>query len=439
MKNFTKRVLVVGGGFGGLRAAQVLAAGPVEVTVIDAHNRFTFQPLLYQVATAALDPDEIAYPLRSALGRKPNVRFRMARVTGVDWTRRELLLDGQPPLGFDYVIFAAGAVTHDFGIPGVREHAFGLKTLEDAVALRNQVLRVFERADARHHMAQESSEDASLLSFAVAGGGPIGVEIAGALRELISEVLVKDFPHLDPASMRVTLIDAQERILPAYDPQLSAKALDALRAKGVEVLLGKKIVEVSADGVRLEDGSRVPAQTVVWGAGIKAHPLARALGVELTQGGRVRVDRDLSIPAHPEAFVIGDMAAQPDGAGGLLPQMAQPAMQGGAHAAAQILRRIAGLAGEPFVYRDYGIMATIGRNAAVAQLPNGVKFHGLIAWLMWVVLHLLRLMGFRNRVNVFVNWVGNYFAHLYGGRVLIEREARWDPSSAKRGMDPISL
>jgi NADH dehydrogenase len=277
------------------------------------------------------------------------------------------------------------------------------------------------------------------LSFAVAGGGPIGVEIAGALRELISDVLVKDFPHLDPAAMRVTLIDAQERILPAYDARLSAKALDALRAKGVDVLLGKKIVEISGEGVRLEDGSLVPAQTVVWGAGITAHPLSRALGVELAQGGRVCVDRDLSIPAHPEAFVIGDMAAQPDGAGGLLPQMAQPAMQGGAHAGAQILRRIAGQPGAPFVYRDYGIMATIGRNAAVAQLPNGMKFHGLVAWLMWVALHLLRLMGFRNRANVFINWVGNYFAHQYGGRVLIGHEARRDPSTSRRELDPISI
>jgi NADH:ubiquinone reductase (H+-translocating) len=429
VKNFTinpkgskPQVVIVGGGFGGLAAAERLANAAVEITLVDAHNRFTFQPLLYQVATAALDPDEIAYPLRSALGARPNVRFRMARVRGVDWDNREVQLDGQAALRFDYLIVAAGAVTHDFGIPGVREHAHGLKTLEDALALRNHILATFERADG---VVQPG---AGSLAFAVVGGGPIGVEIAGALRELISDALVRDFPSLDPADMRVTLIDGQDRILPAYDASLSAAALSALRDKGVEVLLGRSVAEVTADGVRLSDGGLVPARTVIWGAGIAAHPLARALDVELTRGGRVVVDADLSIPAHPDAFVVGDMAASPDGAGGLLPQMAQPAMQGGAHAAGQVLRRIAGKPSKPFAYRDYGIMATIGRNAAVVQLPNGMRFSGFVAWLMWVALHLLRLMGFRNRVNVFVNWVGNYFANTYGGRIVVGAQTGDSPS-----------
>jgi NADH dehydrogenase len=410
-----------------LRAAERLAGAPVEITLVDAHNRFTFQPLLYQVATAALDPDEIAYPLRSALGAHPNVRFRMARVTGVDWPRREVLLDDQAPLGFDYLIIAAGGVTHDFGVSGVRDHAFSLKTLEDALVLRNHILSTFEHADGAAQPA------AGTLAFVVVGGGPIGVEVAGALRELISDALVRDFPHLDAADMRVTLLDAADRVLPAYDASLSAAALAALRDKGIEVLLNRAVAEVNADGVRLTDGGLIPAHTVVWGAGIQAHPLAKALGVELTRGNRVVVNADLSIPAHPEAFVIGDMAATPDGAGGLLPQMAQPAMQGGAHAADQVLRRIAGQPHTPFVYRNYGMMATIGRNAAVAQFPNGMRFSGFAAWIMWVGLHLLRIMGFRNRVNVFVNWVGNYFANTYGGRIVVgASDAARAPAPAPR-------
>jgi NADH:ubiquinone reductase (H+-translocating) len=421
VKNFTNtpgptkpHVVIIGAGFGGLRAAQALAKAPVDVTVIDAHNRFTFQPLLYQVATATLDPDEIAYPVRGILQRQRNARFRMARVRGVDWNAKHVLLTDQDALPFDYLIVAAGAVTNDFGLPGAAAHAFGLKSLEDAMALRNHIVRTFERVDANPALAADGA-----LSFVVVGGGPIGVEVAGALSELIHDALRRDFPHLDASSMRVTLLDAQERLLTAFDPQLSASAYETLRARGIDVLLNRNVASVSPAGITLTDGTRIAAHTVVWGAGVRAHPLAQALGVELTRAGRVVVAPDLSIPAHPFAFVIGDMAAALDASGQPLPQMAQPAMQGGAHAAAQIVRRLSQMPGAPFVYRNLGSMATIGRNAAVAQFPNGWRFSGFFAWLMWVVLHLLRLVGVRNQLNVLVNWIVAYITRQQGGRMVV--------------------
>lgn len=407
------QVVIIGAGFGGLKAAQALKGAPVDVTLIDARNHHTFQPLLYQVATAALDPEEIAHSVRGIFNRQRNLRFRMARVTGVDWSVRQVLTNGDAPVPFDYLIVAAGAVTNDFGVPGVREHAFGLKSLDEAVTIRSHIMRQFELADANPALI-----DAGALTFVAVGGGPTGVEMAGALAELFEHVLARDFPRIDMSRVKVILLEAGERLLAPFHPSLSADTLRQLQSRGVDVRFAQAVVGVTPGGVRLKDGSVIQSQTVVWGAGVKVSPLAAALSVPTARGGRLVVNDDLSLPDHPEAFAVGDIAAGKDTAGATYPQLAQAAMQSGAHAARQILRRLAGQPGQSFAYRDPGSMATIGRNAAVAQFPFGARFTGVVAWLMWVFLHLMYLVGFRNRFNVFVNWVFNYVWHVYGGTVV---------------------
>ncbi len=416
MEHNTK-VVIVGAGFGGLKAAKALKNAPVDVVLVDSRNHHTFQPLLYQVATAALGPEEIAHSVRGIFRDQSNLTFRMARVTGVDWAAKQVRADNGQPIPFDYLILAAGAVTHDFGVPGVREHALGLKSLDEAMAIRRQVMRQFERAD-----ADPALIDQGALTFVLVGGGPTGVEMAGALAELFDLVLQRDFPGIPVGAARVILLEAGERLLLPFHPSLSANTLRALQSRGVEVRFSQAVVQVDAAGVTLKSGERIAAHTVVWGAGVKVNPLADVLGAEQTRGGRLVVNDDLSLPAHPDAFVVGDMAAGKDGAGALYPQLAQAAMQSGAHAAQQILRRMRGQPGAAFAYRDPGSMATIGRNAAVAQFPFGARFTGIIAWLMWVFLHLMYLVGFRNRLNVFVNWVFNYVWHVYGGTVVFGDE-----------------
>ena len=406
MSNSRPQVLIVGAGFAGLKAARALKNAPVDVMLIDARNHHTFQPLLYQVATAALDPEEIAHSVRGIFHGQRNLSFRMARVTAVDWTAKQIATAAGDAIPFDYLVLAAGAVTHDFGISGVREHSFGLKSLDEAIALRGHIMRQFELADANPALIDEGA-----LTFVVVGGGPTGVEMAGALAELFEHVLARDFPRIDRNRARVILLEAGERLLLPFHPSLSANTLAVLRGRGVDVRLGQAVVEVTAAGVRLKSGELIATHTVVWGAGVKANPIAGVLGVEQTRGGRLVVNDDLSLPAHPEAFVTGDMAAGKDASGALYPQLAQAAMQSGAHAARQIVRRINAQPTDAFAYRDPGSMATIGRNAAVVQFPFGARFTGIVAWLMWVFLHLMYLVGFRNRLNVFVNWVWNYVTY----------------------------
>ncbi len=412
------KVVIVGAGFGGLKAAKALKNAPVDVVLIDSRNHHTFQPLLYQVATAALGPEEIAHSVRGIFRDQRNLTFRMARVTGVDWAAKQVAVENGESIGFDYLILAAGAVTQDFGVPGVREHALGLKSLDEAVAIRRQVMQQFERVDADPALIQQGA-----LTFVLVGGGPTGVEMAGALAELFDLVLRRDFPCIPVGAARVILLEAGDRLLLPFHPSLSANTLRALQSRDVEVRFSQAVVQVDAAGVMLKGGERIAAHTVVWGAGIKANPLADVLGAQQTRGGRLVVNEDLSLPAHPDAFVVGDMAAGNDTSGAPYPQLAQAAMQSGAHAARQILRRMRGQPGITFAYRDPGSMATIGRNAAVAQFPFGARFTGIVAWLMWVFLHLMYLVGFRNRLNVFVNWVFNYVWHVYGGTVVYGDEA----------------
>ena len=405
------RVVVIGAGFGGLAVVRGLRHVDVDVTVVDANNFHTFQPLLYQVATAGLGSDDIAYAVRGIFRRQRNVAFRMARVTAIDLATRTLTLSAGPPITYDTLVVAAGAVSNSFGVAGVDEHAFPLKSVEDAVALRNHVLGKFETA-----AADPSSVHAGALSVVVCGGGPTGVEMAGGLMELFEHVLAKDFPQLDVKAARVMLVEATDRLLGTFKPASSARARHTLSARGVEVVTGVGVREIDPSSVVLADGRRIEADTVVWAAGVRANPLGEMLGVPLARG-RIVVAADLSVADHPEVFAIGDIAAdaqQP------LPQVAQPAIQGGHHVACQISRRLCGQPTEAFRYRDKGSMATIGRHDAVAELPIGLRLSGPLGWLAWLGLHIVYLMGFRNRANVLVNWTWNYLTYDRAARLLTE-------------------
>ncbi len=431
MRSFTSarhRVVIVGAGFGGLAAARALADTPVDVLVLDARNHHTFQPLLYQVATAGLDADDVCYAVRGVFHRQRNARARLGRVTGLDRSRQRVLLSDGTEVGYDSLVLAVGAVTADFGVPGVTEHAFGLKSAADAIELRSHILRTFEAAEA--DAGNGSGEPTGALTMVVAGGGPTGVEMAGGLAELCDRVLRRDFPGLDIDRARVILVEATDHLLGGFSPRLSDKARRALEKLGVEVRLGTTVAEVEPDRVTLGDGTTIAARTMVWAAGVRAHPLGEALGFA-TERGRIVVDDRLRVPGHPEIFAIGDLAASP-APDGPLPQVAPVAVQGGRHAAAVIA---AGLRGEeygPFVYRDKGSMATVGRHAAIAQLPNGTTLSGIIGWVAWLVLHLVMLIGYRNRANVLVNWAWNYLTYDRGSRLLLD-EALPNDALPKRG------
>ncbi len=414
MSEHHQRVVVVGGGFGGLRLTQVLKDAPVAVTLVDRRNFHTFQPLLYQVATAMLDPGAIARSLRAILRRQANAEVRLGMVTGVDWDAALVMVAEGEPLPFDILVLAAGAVTSDYGIEGVAEHAFPLKSPEEALRLRHHVLQRFERAD-----ADPALIDSGELTFVVVGGGPTGVELAGALVELINNVVRKDFPGLEVDRANVVLIEATSHLMDPFHPRSRENACDTLVSRGVEVRLGTKVDAVTADAVHLAGGKVLPTRCLVWTAGVRANPLADTLGLAQAQGGRIVVEADLSVPGHPQCFVIGDLAASREDDGTLHPQMAPLAQQGADHVAAQLERRRRGLATRPFHYKNKGVMATIGRNAAVAELPNGMRFRGRLAWVMWLALHLQRLVGYRNRFEVLTSWAWNYLTSDRTARLMV--------------------
>ena len=409
-----QRVVIVGGGFGGLHLAKVLADDPVEVTLVDRRNHHTFQPLLYQVATAMLDPAAIARSLRAIFRRQANVEVRLGHVTGVDWDAKQVVVAEGDPIPFDVLVLAAGAVTSDYGIEGVAEHAFPLKSPEEALRLRHHVLARFERA-----VADPVLIDSGELSFVVVGGGPTGVEMAGALVELIDNVVRKDFRSVDVDRAHVVLIEATDHLIDPFSPKSRQNARETLTARGVVVRLGTAVDAVTADAVHLAGGDVVPTRTLVWTAGVRANPLADTLGLAQAEGRRIVVEADLSVPGHPYCFVIGDLAASRDESGRLDPQMAPLAQQGAYHVAEQLRRRRQGMTTEPFHYKNKGVMATIGRNAAVAELPNGLRFKGRLAWVMWLALHLQRLVGFRNRFEVLSSWAWNYVTSDRTARLMI--------------------
>jgi NADH dehydrogenase len=406
-------VVIVGAGFGGLAAARALAGAPVDVTIVDRHNFHTFSPLLYQVATAGLAPDDIAPNTRGIVQRAANVETRMATVEQVDVERRAVIVDHGRPIPYDILVLAAGAVSSDFGVPGVAEHAIPLKTLADATRVRSTVLERFEEAN-----TDPTLVDRGILTFVVAGGGPTGVELCGALAELFTKVLARDFKNLDVRRARVILVEMTDRLLAGFSAWAGEEALTELELRGVEVRRGAAIASVEPDEVRLADGVVIPTRTVVWAAGVRANPLAEVLGLARDHG-RIVVERDLTVPGHPEVFVIGDLAAASGRGGRPHPQLAPVAMQAGRHVARTIVRRVHGKPARRFRYHDKGTMATIGRRSAVAELPFGIRFGGTLGWLSWLGLHLVFLIGFRNRVVVLVNWAWNYFRWDRGNRVIL--------------------
>lgn len=409
----TPHVVILGGGFGGLYCAKALAHAPVKVTVIDRQNHHLFQPLLYQVATASLNPSEIAIPIRYVLRAQRNAEVLMAEATRVDVAnRRVTLVDGH--IDYDFLVVATGATHSYFGNDAWASRAPGLKTIEDAVEIRQRFLLAFEAAE------REDSEEGrrAALTFVVIGAGPTGVEMAGALAEISKKAMGQDFRHIDPRSARVLLVEGLDRVLPSYEPALSEKAEAHLVKLGVEVLKGRRVTDIDEQGVTV-GGERIAARTVVWAAGVAGSPIARTLGVGLDRAGRVLVAPDLSVPGHGEVFVVGDLAVVMQD-GKPVPGVAQGAIQGGEHAARMIMRAIAQEGSEPFVYEDRGSLATIGRNAAVADLGR-VKLAGFWAWAVWAFIHVLFLIGFRNRLFVMLSWSWSYFTFQRGVR-LIQRK-----------------
>jgi NADH:ubiquinone reductase (H+-translocating) len=411
------RVVVVGAGFAGLATGRALAGRAIETTIVDQHNFHTFEPLLYEVATAGLEPADVAYPVRTIFGREPNIGFRCGKVTAVDLEARTVSLGDGSRLEYDYLVVATGATAGFFGIEGAARNTQPLYTLSDARRLRNQLLGILEEADAHPERFDGGP------TFVVVGGGPTGVEMAGALVELLSVSIRHDRLRIDPARTRVVLLDVADRLLTAFRETAGAYAEATLRRRGVDVRLGRGVTEVTADAVHLADGSVIHADAVIWAAGITVEgTLAASLPAPTTRGGRVVVEPDLSLAGHPEVFVVGDAAAAPLGRGreGGAPQLAQGAIQGGRHAGQQILRQVAGQPATAFSYRDKGIMATIGRRAAVAQLPRAPVVRGTIGWLAWLGLHLVYLIGFRNRLVVLLNWSWRYFNWPSGPRLIVE-------------------
>ena len=395
------RVIIAGAGFAGLTCARRLKRVHVDVLLIDRNNYHLFTPLLYQVASALLDPGEVARPVRELIRPLHNVEFRQAEVSGADLQRRLLLTD-HGPLPYDYLVLATGAQTDYFGNESLARHAFGLKDLDEALALRNRILARFEAS----RWAKTAEERKSLLTFAIVGGGPTGVELAGAYAELIRLVLRKDFRDLDLKEVRVLLLEAADSLLAPFEPGLRAAALRSLESKGVEVKVGTRVAAVTKDLLKLSDGEEIGASTVVWTAGVRASDVGAALEVELGRQKRVKVGPTLQVPGHPTCFVIGDLAAATDGET-VLPMLIPVAMQEARRVAATIADMVHNGGATAFRYKDPGIMATIGRNSAVAQL-GPVHLSGFLGWVMWLVVHLVNVVSFRSRILVLVNWAWDY-------------------------------
>jgi NADH dehydrogenase len=405
-------VIIIGAGFGGLSAAKALAKAPVDVTLIDRRNHHLFQPLLYQVATAGLTPSQIAGPVRGIVRDQANVRVVLAEVDEIDVAAREVVT-GARRTRFDYLVVAAGASHAYFGNDEWARHAPGLKSLEDALSLRARVLTALEAAET----ACDPAERMRLLTFVVVGGGPTGVELAGAIAELAGRALARDFRAIRGARPRVILVEAGDRLLPVFHPSLSAYARRALEKLGVEVRLGQPVEHVDEEGVRL-DGGRIAAANTIWAAGVRAAALGRALSPDADRAGRIPVAPDLSLPHAPEIFVVGDLAKvqQPDGRP--VPGVAPAAKQQGAYVAKVIAAAVAGRPRPPaFRYRDYGSLATIGRRAAVVEIGK-LRLTGLIAWVFWCVAHVYFLIGFRNRIQVTLDWIWAYLTFERGSRLI---------------------
>jgi NADH dehydrogenase len=408
-------VVVLGGGFAGLGAVKKLRDANVRITLLDKNDYHTFQPLLYQVATDELAPTEVGFPLRELLHRHPNVVFHQAPGQSIDLAGRQVRAEGLSPLNYDYLVVALGAVVNYFDTPGAQEHAFPLYTMDDALRLKAQILGTLEAVDKRPTLVDEGA-----LNFCIVGGGPTGVELAGALAELIRSELKQDYPNLPIDRARVLLYEHSPHLLGPFLPELRTYAENALRERGVEVHTSTGVSKITSTGIELSTAETVPTRTLVWAAGLKANPVVQSLGVPLVHAGRVPVGPDLQLPGHAGVFVVGDIAAMTDGkTGAVLPGLGAVALQAGHHAGDGIRRLIAGETPLPFEYFDKGTMAQVGRGAAVAQLPLGITLTGLPAWLAWLGVHLTLLSTEAERNSVFVDWGWNLLTRQRGKRILL--------------------
>ena len=406
------QVVIIGAGFGGLSAAKSLAKAPFDVALIDRYNYHMFQPLLYQVATAALSPGDIAFPIRTVFRRAPNVRVVLATVTAIDAERNEVIAEANR-IPFDYLIVATGARQAYFGHDDWAPHAHGLKTIGDAVYLRDRILLAFEKAETEI----DPDERRRLLNFVVVGGGATGVELTGAIAELAKRTLASDFRTINPGSARIVLVEAGPRLLRQFDESLSHSAQRALEKLGAEVRLGTAVTGCDEAGISMGP-ERIETRTIMWSAGVEASPAGRWLGAETDRAGRVKVEPDLSLPGRPHIFVLGDTALVTGVGGQPLPGVAPVAKQQGAYVAQVIAARVAGRPVAPFHYRDYGMLATIGRSHALVQFGR-VKLSGFPAWVLWCLAHIFFLIGFRNRLFVMLNWAWNFLASRRGARLII--------------------
>ncbi|HEY3498358.1 MAG TPA: NAD(P)/FAD-dependent oxidoreductase [Polyangiaceae bacterium] len=424
-----RHVVVVGGGFGGLAVTKALRRASVHVTLVDRSNHYLFQPLLYQVAMAGLAPAEIAAPIRSVLRSQENARVLLAEVTGIDVAARRVFTRESPPLDYEFLVLACGARNSYFGHDEWAKVAPGLKDLDDAVEIRRRVLLAFEAAEREGDPALRRRH----LTFVVIGGGPTGVELAGAIAELATFVLARDFRSIRPDATRVVLVEGGSRILGGFDAELSAKAVRSLEEMGVEVRTSTRVTHIDALGAQCGD-ERIDASTVLWAAGVHASELGATLGAGVDRQGRVRVERDCSVPGHPEVFCIGDVAAfLPEGEEQELPGVSPVAMQQGRFVARQIQRSLDGRARETFRYVDKGIMATIGRSRAVAKIGR-IRLSGFMAWAAWLLLHIFYLIDFRSRLLVLIDWAFAYFTYQRGSRLITGR--RLEPG-APVSVDPV--
>ncbi len=408
------RTVIIGGGFAGLWCTRALKRARVNITLIDRSNHHLFQPLLYQVATAGLSSPDIAAPLRHMLRTQANVEVRFGEAVNIDRVNKSVLLDDGATISYDYLLVASGATHAYFGHDEWAAHAPGLKTLDDALEIRRRLLTAFERAEATNDPIARRA----WLNFAVVGGGPTGVELAGTLAEIARHTLKREFRHIDPASAQVRLIEAGSRVLSSFPESLSAKARTQLERLGVELHLGTPVSAINADGYQLGD-EFIAAKTVLWAAGVAASPLGKLLGIETDRAGRVHVEPDLSIAGCSNVFVAGDLASVMQD-GKAVPGTAPAAKQMGAYVASVIRDRLHGKPSKPFVYRDYGNLATIGRLAAVVDL-RGIKFSGFFAWVFWLLAHVFFLIGFRNRIVVMLNWALSYWTYQRAARIILRR------------------
>ena len=420
------RVLVLGGGFAGIGAAQKLKKSEADVVVVDKHDYHTFQPLLYQEATGLLEQPAVGHPIRDLFHKQDNVRIHQDRVAAIDLEARRVTFDELEPLSYDYLVVGIGAEVNFFGVEGAADHAFPLYTLADAVRLKNHVLRTWEKADREPSVIEDGA-----LNIVVVGGGPTGVETAGALAELYNGVFRKDYPDVASDRAKITLVEAGPEIFPMFKEDIRTYTEEALTKRGVEVQTGEVVESITPQRVTLKSGTVLPAHTLVWGAGLQGNALVQSLGLELERGNRIGVDEELRIPSHPDVYAVGDVAAITDQkTSQVLPQLGSVALQSGEHAGKTLAQRIAGKETKPFKYKDKGTMAAIGRGSAVVQMLGGKTMKGKTAQLAWATVHLALLPTNEDRSKAVVDWVGAGLTHQRSGRITVDLEE--EPASEAR-------